>query len=182
MSAAFLPGSCRSGKLHSSFEFLKSFYCILNTVATSSKVTWGSNKEHALEWAERMGILRTRKVELFLSEALSIFQLSRCHWCDIQQNVLLSGAIRCYEVSSYQVLEQPQELSAFMLIGAIVAFVLFLSLGAVLFALWEVGKPCISYTLNICRFIKVLITFNKFVGKLHHFPPLSYPTFAWRFC
>ena len=43
-------------------------------------------------------------------------------------------------MSSYQVLEQPQELSALMLIGAIVAFVLFLSLGAVLFALWEVGK------------------------------------------
>ena len=84
-----------------------------------------------MEWAERMGILRTRKVELFLSESLSIFQLSRCHWCDM---------LSSNKVSSYQVLEQPQELSAFMLIGAIVAFVLFLSLGAVLFALWEVGK------------------------------------------
>ena len=78
-----------------------------------------------------MGILRTRKVELFLSEALSIFQLSHCHWC-----VILSSN----RMSSYQVLEQPQELSALMLIGAIVAFVLFLSLGAVLFALWEGGK------------------------------------------
>ena len=136
-------------------------------------MTWGSNKEHALEWAERMGILRTRKVELFLSEALSIFQLSRCHWCD----KLFSN-----RMSSYQVLEQPQELSAFMLIGAIVAFVLFLSLGAVLFALWEVGKPSISYTFNICRVIKVLIAFKKFVGKLHLFPPLLYLTFAYRFC
>ena len=71
-----LAGVMQVGKLHSSFEFLKSFYCILNTAASSSKVTWGSNKEHALEWAERMGILRTRKVKLFLSEALSVFQLS----------------------------------------------------------------------------------------------------------
>ena len=34
--------------------------------------------------------------------------------------------------------EQTQELSALMLIGAIVAFVLFLSLGALLFVIWEV--------------------------------------------
>ena len=60
-----LAGVMQVGKLHSSFEFLKSFYCIILTVAPSSKVTWGSNKEHALEWAERMGILRTRKVESF---------------------------------------------------------------------------------------------------------------------
>jgi len=60
------------------------------------QVTWGSNKEHALELAERMGILRTRKI-----------------------------------------VEQTQELSALMLIGAIVAFVLFLSLGALLFVIWE---------------------------------------------
>ena len=102
-----LAGVMQVGKLLSSFEFLKSFYCILNTVAPSSKVTWGSNKEHALEWAERMGILRTRKVELFLSEALSIFQFSHCHWCVIFSSSrvssyqVLSGALRCYEVSSY---------------------------------------------------------------------------------
>ena len=34
--------------------------------------------------------------------------------------------------------EQTQELGAVMLIGAIVAFVLFLSSGALLFVLWEV--------------------------------------------
>jgi len=60
------------------------------------QVTWGSNKEHALELAERMGILRTRKM-----------------------------------------VEQTQELSALMLIGAILVFVLFLSLGALLFVIWE---------------------------------------------
>ena len=41
------------------------------------------------------------------------------------------------------------------------------------------GKPGISF--NICRVIKVLITFKMFVGKLHLFPPLSCPTFAHRF-
>ena len=99
-----LAGVMQVRNLRSSFEFLKSFYCILNTVAPSSKVTWGSNKEHALEWAERMGILRTRKVELFLSEALSIFPLSRCHWCDMLSSnrmssyQVLSGAIRCLHI------------------------------------------------------------------------------------
>ena len=37
-----------------------------------------------------------------------------------------------------QMVEQTQELSALMLVGAILAFILFLSLGALLFVIWEV--------------------------------------------
>ena len=84
-------------------------------------------------------------------------------------------------MSSYQVLEQPQELSALMLIGAIVAFVLFLSLGAVLFALWEVGKivhfmhiqylqshQSVDYIQNVCGKITPLssIVMSHFCAQI----------------
>ena len=45
--------------------------------------------------------------------------------------------------------EQTQELGAVMLIGAIVAFVLFLSSGALLFVLWEVIDQSLINHINI---------------------------------
>ena len=67
MLAAYLPDSCRSRMFSTtvSIPICLSIFQFKNTtiILNALKVTWGSNKEHAIEWAERMGILRTRKVE-----------------------------------------------------------------------------------------------------------------------